>query len=80
MDLKTCPSCGARWVNGQLFWATGKQGRNIDLAALVCNRLEGEKAENCVNPCRGQDGGLGWEGREKMLESAILEFHSRLDG
>ena len=71
MNCKTCPTCSARWVDGQHYWATGKTGNELDLNALVCRRLEGHKADACINPCRGQTGGVGWEEREKTLEQAL---------
>lgn len=74
MELRECPVCGAKWVNGQLYWSTGKTGKDEDLNALVCRRLPAEKAERCVNPCQGADGGIGWEERLKMTEAALTEF------
>jgi hypothetical protein len=71
MENRNCPTCGATWIDGQLYWATGKTGRDIDLAALVCNRLPPEKVERCVNPCKGQDGGIGWEERMKIIEQGL---------
>ena len=61
------------WINNQLFWSTGKQGRNIDLAGLVCNGLEKRKGFKCVNPCKGQIGGDTWEERRKFLDRAMAE-------
>jgi hypothetical protein len=74
MSNRNCPVCGAHWVNDQLYWSTGKPGKDADLNALVCRRLTAEKAEGCVNPCKGQDGGIGWEERLKMTEAALNEF------
>jgi hypothetical protein len=71
MSNRNCPVCGAHWVDGQLYWATGKPGRDIDLNALVCRRLPSEKAVGCVNPAKGCDGGIGWEEREKILEQGL---------
>jgi hypothetical protein len=71
MSNRNCPVCGAHWVDGQLYWATGKPGKDIDLNALVCRRLPAEKAERCVNPAQGQEGGIGWEEREKILEQGL---------
>jgi hypothetical protein len=69
METKTCETCGAHWLGGQLYWATGKLAREIDLAGLVCNRIDASKP--CANPCRGEEGGDTWEKREKQLELAM---------
>jgi hypothetical protein len=75
MDNRNCSICGATWLNGQLYWSgTQKPGKDIDLNALVCRRLPPEKAEGCVNPAKGQEGGIGWEERLKMIEAALSEF------
>ena len=58
-------------MSGQLYWATGKPGQDIDLAALVCNRLAPEKAEGCVNPAKGTEGGVGWEERMKIIQQGL---------
>lgn len=60
MNTRSCGKCGATWIDGQLFWATGKPGRDIDLAGLVCNKLGDEQ---CINPCRGIEGGDTWAAR-----------------
>ena len=74
MSNRNCPVCGAHWVDGQLYWSTGKPGKDEDLNALVCRRLVAEKAAGCVNPAKGSDGGVGWEERLKMTEAALSEF------
>lgn len=71
MSNRNCPICGAHWVDGQLYWSTGKPGKDIDLNALVCRRLPSEKAERCVNPAKGSEGGIGWEERVKILEQGL---------
>jgi len=71
MSNRNCPVCGAHWVDGQLYWSTGKPGSDLDLNALVCRRLPTEKAERCVNPAQGKDGGIGWEERAKILEQGL---------
>jgi hypothetical protein len=71
---KNCPVCGAHWVNDQLYWSTGKPGSNADLNALVCRKLPAEKAEQCVNPSKGCEGGVGWEERLKMVEAALSKL------
>ena len=65
MNTKTCPKCGASWINNQHFWATGKSGNEDDLAGLVCNRLGDD---TCINPKRGSELGDTWEKRLLELE------------
>ena len=71
MSNRNCPVCSASWINDQLFWKTGKPGKDEDLNALVCRRLEGAKFNSCANPCKGQPGGIGWEERLKMMEQGL---------
>jgi len=71
---RNCPVCGASWINNQLFWKTGKPGKDEDLNALVCRRLEGAKFNSCANPMKGAEGGIGWEERLKMIDAALSEF------
>lgn len=60
-DIRECPKCGARWIDGQHYWSgTGKLGNELDLAGLVCNKLADER---CINPVRGEEGGVTWEDR-----------------
>ena len=72
MQMKTCNTCGAHWVNDQLFWSTGKPGKDLDLAGLICNLLESEKP--CINPCRGMSGGITWEQRQAIAERIFQEL------
>tara|TARA_E500000178_G_scaffold43151_1_gene38580 strand:- start:191 stop:424 length:234 start_codon:yes stop_codon:yes gene_type:complete len=62
--VSECPKCGARWVDGQLYWSTGKEGCPHDLAGLVCNNYGDDR---CVNPCKGSDSGDTWEKRAGMI-------------
>jgi hypothetical protein len=66
MDTKQCPKCGAKWIGGQHYWATGKEGDPHDLAGLVCNKLGDD---TCINPCRGSTSGVTWEDRLKGMNS-----------
>ena len=73
-SIVKCPACEATWINGQLFWSTGAQGRDIDLAGLVCNMLEKidpKKAELCINTCKGNEGGDTWVDRFSKLKEDI---------
>jgi hypothetical protein len=65
MDTKQCPKCGAQWINGQHYWATGKEGDPHDLAGLVCNKY-GDNT--CINPCKGSTSGTTWEDRLKGMQ------------
>ena len=69
MENKRCETCGVCWLDGQLYWSTGKPAREIDLAGLVCNKLDESKP--CANPCRGEEGGDTWEKRERQMELAL---------
>ena len=52
MENKKCPKCGASWLNGQLYWATGAQGTEADLAGLVCDNYGDE---TCINSLKGTE-------------------------
>ena len=71
MSNRNCPVCGANWIDGQLYWSTGKPGKDLDLNALVCRRLPPEKVEGCVNPCQGMEGGVGWEERLQKMNDEL---------
>ena len=73
LDVKSCTKCGATWVEGQLFWSTGKEGCPHDLAGLVCNKYGDEQ---CINPCKGSDSGDTWEKRPNLL----IAFTDELEG
>lgn len=76
MDCRQCEKCGARWLEGQLFWSTGKPGENVDLAGLVCNQYGDER---CINPAKGQEGGQTWAKRAEALDSFAAEIARRGD-
>jgi hypothetical protein len=71
MSNRNCPVCGAHWVNDQLYWSTGKAGKDEDLNALVCRKLPSDKATKCINPRKGSEGGIGWEERSKIIEQGL---------
>ncbi len=71
MSNRNCPVCGAHWVDNQLYWSTGKPGKDADLNALVCRKLTPEKTTGCVNPVKGTEGGVGWEERMKMISQGL---------
>lgn len=61
-----CPKCGARWLDGQLYWATGVRAKEEDLAGLVCNTVN---SPECINPKKGVEGGDTWAKREMYLSN-----------
>jgi hypothetical protein len=66
MKLVRCERCGAKWINDLHYWATGKPGSELDLAGLVCNRVNDDR---CPNPMKGQTGGDTWEARAARMVS-----------
>ena len=70
MDIRICPKCEAKWVDGQHYWSTGALGDPHDLAGLVCNNLGDE---TCINPCKGSDSGDTWERRASFLDKMSEE-------
>ena len=71
MDNKQCPKCGAKWIGDQLYWSTGNEANELDLAGLVCNPLGDD---TCINSLRGQEGGTTWKKRMDQIEKELLEF------
>jgi hypothetical protein len=67
-DTKICPKCGAKWIGGNHYWATGKPGNEDDLAGLVCNKL-GDKT--CINSKKGSESGTTWEKRNKWISEEL---------
>jgi hypothetical protein len=57
-----------------LYWSTGKPGKDLDLAGLVCNSLPDAKRQLCVNPCLGQEGGDTWEKRRGFMDAMASEL------
>ena len=74
MNCKTCSKCGAKWLDGQLFWSTGAIGKEEDLAGLVCNNLKPGEEEECINEKRGAEGGDTWEYRRGFIDGVMSEF------
>lgn len=72
MENKTCPKCGAHWIGGQLYWATGKKGSDADLAGLVCDKLGDD---TCINECKGTEhGGDTWDKRYEFIQKETPDF------
>ena len=70
MDIRICPKCEAKWIDGQHYWATGALGDPHDLAGLVCNNLGDD---TCINPCKGSDSGDTWERRSQFINKVSEE-------
>tara|TARA_B100001939_G_C16919487_1_gene608597 strand:+ start:527 stop:748 length:222 start_codon:yes stop_codon:yes gene_type:complete len=73
MIIKKCSGCEATWIDGQLYWATGKLACPHDLAGLVCNVVNLPK---CINPCKGSTSGLTWAHRQRFLEELDLDINN----
>ena len=81
MKCKQCNKCSARWMsadgeNWQLYWATGKEGKEEDLAGLVCNNLGDDQ---CINPKRGDVSGDTWEKRDEFSQKQQQEWNDAQD-
>jgi len=78
-QVKKCIKCGATWFDGQLFWATGKEGSDADLAGLVCDSLQGEDTILCINNQRGKKHcGDTWEKRAAKIDQLDLEMRQKM--
>ena len=71
MDLKVCTVCESRWLDGQLYWATGMVGCPHDLAGLLCNDVD---STECINPCKGSTSGQTWEIRRQFDLNNLSDF------
>lgn len=76
MNCKQCGKCGAKWIDGQLYWATGKPGKEEDLAGLVCNTLGGEQ---CINPKHGNTTGDSWQKRDDYARKQQQDWENQQD-
>ena len=74
MNIKSCEKCGAKWIDSQLFWSTGKLGTDEDLAGLVCNNLDKNDIGLCINPKRGDTSGMTWEYRRGYMDGLMAEL------
>ena len=71
MENKTCPKCGAHWIEGQLYWATGNKGTEADLAGLVCDNY-GDAT--CINELKGTEhGGDTWRKRMDFIDREMVD-------
>jgi len=69
MQTKTCPKCGACWIDGQHFWSgTNRKGDETELASLVCDN-KGIDTDTCINPAKGTTNGGGWKERLNTFKS-----------
>jgi len=65
METRSCGKCGATWIDGQLYWSTGKEAAEVDLAGLVCNKYGDSQ---CINQMRGSEAGVTWEKRLNAID------------
>ena len=77
MNLKVCNKCGAQFMDGKLFWRTGKEGKLEDLAGLVCDKYGDEQ---CINELKGTEhGGDTWEKRAAFIEGVTAGLKAAKD-
>ena len=62
--FKICPECESKWLDGQLYWATGKTGCPHDLAGLLCNDINSESLKKSPKGNKLSE----WEEKLKKLE------------
>ena len=70
MKREECPKCGAVWLNNRHVWSTGNKGDELDLAGLVCNKVD---SPQCINPKKGLEGGDTWADRFKFVKEKYDE-------
>lgn len=63
-------------MEGNLYWSTGKSGKNEDLAGLVCNEWGDE---TCINPDKGLVNSTQqtWEKRVEFLNGLSTEMDEK---
>jgi hypothetical protein len=66
MSCRQCERCGARWINGVHYWATGKVGSDLDLAGLVCDVVRDPRCQNRLR-------GMGHEGDTWAKRRAFID-------
>ena len=72
MNTKTCPKCGATWINDQHYWiGTNKKGDETELASLVCDRFGDD---TCINSMKGTTKGDGWQKRLNNMDAIDTEI------
>ncbi len=77
MNLKVCNKCGAQFMDGKLFWRTGKEGKKQDLAGLVCDK-HGD--DQCINDLRGTEhSGDTWEKRAAFIDGVTAGMKAAQD-
>ena len=53
MNCRDCPKCGAKWIDGVLYWSTGQKGDPAVLANLVCDLPQVQRRGGCINETAG---------------------------
>lgn len=66
MNVRECPLCGIRWINGVPYWSHGnKPTTNANVASIVCKHAKPRDGRQCANPCGDNSAGCtdSWESR-----------------
>lgn len=68
MDCRSCPKCGAQWIDGKLYWSTGQAGDPEELANLVCDLPQVARGGGCINTARSNPNKDTWAKRMAFIE------------
>ena len=74
MNCKMCPKCGAKFMNGRLYWATGKAGDPEVLANLVCDLPQVQRGGGCINQFKGNPSKDTWAKRAAFSDAMAEEL------
>ena len=73
MDCKVCPKCEAKFMDGQLYWATGQKGDPEVLANLVCDLPQVQRGGGCINKAGSNPKKDTWEKRQAFADAMADE-------
>lgn len=74
MNCRDCPKCGAKWIDGVLYWSTGQKGDPAVLANLVCDLPQVQRGGGCINETAGDPKKDTWSKRRRFSEMLAREL------
>ena len=75
MECKMCPKCGAKFMNGRLYWATGQAGDPEGLANLVCDLPQVQRQGGCINQFKSNPKKDTWAKRATFSDAMAEELN-----